>query len=155
MAAFIGFNFKYFKIIKNRKKIKRCILCFSPKECTQPTNILLTECSNRQNCTVYFPQTEITRCESKYADLLHFEYQCIPTLPPKNSDPFTICSDKAVLQAPNGIIQSPGYPTYIAQVLGCSLRLTPPADMGVKFFFIDLSFSIANLSQDRLEISLV
>ncbi len=150
MAVSIGF-LNLFKSITSLTHYMYILNDFSQKECTQPTNILQTECSNKQNCSVSFPETEMTRCESKYADFLDFEYQCIPTLPPKNSVPYTICTDKAVMQAPNGIIQSPGYPTYVAQVVSCSITLTPPVNTGVKFFFIDLSLSTANLSQDRLE----
>lgn len=115
----------------------------SDKECYQPTNLLLTECSNRQNCSLYFPETEITRCYAKYADLLHYEFQCIPNIPPKGSKPFSACLDKEINSVKNGIITSPNYPQYSGGLTpnDCTLKVAPSVNNGIKFFITDLGLS--------------
>lgn len=90
----------------------------------------------------------MTRCRTSIADLLYFQFQCIPTEPPKGSKVFT-CQDKKIEYISNGIIQSPDYPQYPSGLNDCSLEITPPDMNGIKFYIIDLSLSASNLSKAR------
>ena len=113
----------------------------SKNECRQPTDLIMNECSGKQECNVFFSETAITNCGSNYADLLDYEFQCIPSSPkPPNTLSYT-CNDISIQDVTNGFVSSPKYPNYELAVSNCELKITPPVDFGLKFYLIDLALS--------------
>jgi len=70
------------------------------------------------------------------ADLLDFEYQCIPARPINNAKIYT-CNEIAT-SVQNGFIQSPNYPKQLFDE-DCHVKVIPPANYSLKFYFVDLS----------------
>ena len=99
--------------------------------------MILELCSGKQKCEVFLPETQIPRCGSSYADFLDFEYQCIPASPSQGVKNYT-CNDKEVSDVQNGFIQSPDYPSQVLDI-NCEIKVIPPANRFVKFYFVDLS----------------
>ncbi len=113
----------------------------SKNECRQPTDLVLNECSGKQECNVFFPETQIVGCPAKYADLLDYEYQCIPSSPVLPQTKVYTCDDISVQDSSNGFVTSPKYPLYQVGINNCELKITPPVDYGVKLYLIDLALS--------------
>ena len=117
-------------------------LLLSHSECKEPTELVFDSCAGKQNCTLYFRETQIPRCgQNAFADLLDFEYQCIPAIPINNAKIYT-CEETAV-SVQNGFIQSPNYPKQLFDV-DCLIKVTPPANYAIRFYFIDLSLKSRN-----------
>ena len=117
----------------------------SSTECREPTDLFLNSCSMKQNCSVLLPETQIVGCGAKYADLLTYEYQCLP-VEPSDTTPakiFTCGQEREIgSDTEHGFLQSRLYPQYL---LGqsCVFQITPPTGYGVNFYFLDVALSSA------------
>ncbi len=109
----------------------------SSKECRAPTDFLMNLCTMKNTCNIYFPETEITGCGVKYADLLEYEYQCIPTEVDQIKKEFS-CGSSDVITDENGFLSSPGYPSYDMQK-NCNMTIKLPDTKGAKLFILDLA----------------
>lgn len=97
----------------------------------------------KQNCSVLLPETQIVECGAKYADLLTYEYQCLP-VGPSDLTPAKVFTcgqvDPIGPEVEHGFLQSPLYPQYL---LGqsCMFEIHPPPGYGVNFYFLDVALS--------------
>ena len=123
-------------------------------DCLQPTDIILNYCSGKQSCSVYFPETKIARCRNEYADLLDFEYQCVPTSPLDNDVKTYTCDDKTVSDVFNGFVQSPKYPEH-SYGLDCILTIRPPKNYAFRFYLIDLSLKNTDKDSCNMDFLLI
>lgn len=51
------------------------------------------------------------------------------------------CDDKEINGVSSGFIQSPNYPTYELGIDSCKIQITPPENMELKFYLLDLGLS--------------
>ncbi len=92
----------------------------------------------KNRCDIYFPETEITGCGAKFADMLDYDYQCLPTQATLTAKEYT-CGDSGAITSENGFLRSPGYPNYDMQK-NCQMSIQPPAaQYGAKLFLLDLA----------------
>lgn len=94
----------------------------------------------KQTCPFYFGDTEISGCgASTYADILHYDYQCVPTKATDTAKEYT-CGDGPIQDAEHGFVKSPKYPGYEINK-ECDLEITPPVGYAVRFYMLDLALS--------------
>ncbi|CAF1605813.1 unnamed protein product, partial [Adineta ricciae] len=90
---------------------------FVQGDCVHETLSALTQCkTDAANCYIsYTTQRRLAQCLDKYADYLHITSQCVPSKSAGATATirtYDICDTNSDIADFNGIITSPGFPTY-------------------------------------------
>lgn len=130
---------KYVLVIFNEFLVYTGAGCkHSGNECSQPAQVVTNACAGKTECSLFLPPTAISLCNDRVADLLDFEFQCIPTEAAGGSRVYS-CDSPNIGPVKNGFLISPGYATYTPNVRNCDFKITPNANEGLKLYLIDLA----------------
>jgi len=152
-----GYTFMIVNAYYGVKKDSSNVCGFTQGDCVQDAFSTITACQNDQpGCFIsYSSKRRLALCSDNYADYLHITGQCVPSSSVSGGSQLTqmgICDSTDDFFAFNGVITSPGFPTYSKTTNECKRTLIGPTESIIKFWINEMSIaagSARSLSDDE------
>ena len=127
------YNFKILKIIRR------------PGDCIDLASTDFCGTSIDTTCNIYTSARQLPQCNNQNADYFHAKTRCIPISSTKIKN-FNICNDQQNdITDSNGLIRSPGFPTYSSVPNECTRRIVAPSDKVIKIWVsVDMKSAVSN-----------
>ncbi|UJR11032.1 hypothetical protein I4U23_015216 [Adineta vaga] len=127
---------------------------FMPGDCIEDTLSTINQCQNDQStCFLsYMTKRRLSSCSDKYGDYLHVMSECVPSKPHEvmsSLKVYNICETNDTISDINGIIISPGFPSYERTNGECRRSLViARKDQVLKIWLNEIDLSSDNTSHN-------
>ena len=141
-----GYTFMVIGAYYGVKKSPSNACGFTQGDCVQEALSTITACQNDlPGCYIsYSSQRRLALCQDKYADYLHITGQCIPSSSVSGGPQLTqtgICDTPEEFFAFNGVLTSPGFPSYQKTKDVCKRTLIGPTEHLLQIWINELSIA--------------